>query len=166
MISRLHAIATLTVLAALSLLVAAGPAGAEEAEVTRETYKAAVEPICLKNTKANERIFAGVRKEVNRGQLKPAAHRFDRAAAALRRTIGELRHVPRPSADRATLSRWLAKAGKLASSFGVIARKLRAGEKGKAAHLVVRLDITAEAANAVVFEFGFHACRLQPSRFT
>jgi hypothetical protein len=146
------------------VLLAAGAARAEE--VTRESYKAAVEPICRANTRANERIFAGVRSEVRHGQLKSAARRFNRAAAALRGTVGELRQVPRPPADRARLSRWLAKAGRLASSFALIARKLAAGEKGKAGHLVARLTYTAEAANALVFEFEFHYCRLEPSKFT
>lgn len=103
-----------------------------------QSYKSAVEPICLKNVKANERIFAGVRQEVRRGKLKPAARRFAKAAAALRETIGELRVVPPPGADRALLGRWLARARQLARAFDV----------------------------AAVFEFESDHCHLEPSKFT
>lgn len=148
------------------LLVLMCVSAASAGEVSRTEYKSVVEPICLRNVKANERIFAGVRREVNRGKLKPAAHQFAKAANALRKTVAELRVVPRPSADRAILSHWLTRVGKLAVSFGVIAKKLRAGEKWKVTHLVVRLTAAAEAANRLVFEFEFEHCRLEPSQFT
>ena len=151
-------------LLALALL-AAGTAQAAE-EVTRDSYKAAVEPICLANTRANERIFAGVRGEVNRGELKRAGRQFAKAAAALRKTIGELGQVPQPAEDSSRLGRWLAKAGKLASSFAVVAKTLDAGKRGKAANLVAHLTVTAEAANGLVLDFEFHYCRLEPSKFT
>jgi hypothetical protein len=154
----------LALLATFALLLVTGHAGADE--VTRDSYRAAVEPICHKNVKANERIFAGVRKEVKAGRLKPAAARFARAAAALRAAITELRKVPRPTADRARLSEWLGKAGELASEFGLVAKELRAGEKGKAAHQVVHLTTTANVANSLVLQFEFHYCRLEPARFT
>lgn len=161
------ATAALTGLALIACLVLVG--GAESAgaeEVTRQDYKAAVEPICLQNVKANERIFSGVRQEVNRGKLKPAAHRFSKAADALRSTIAELRLVPRPGDDRALLGRWLTKAGKLAGAFDLTATYLRAGNKPKAALETVRMIPIAEAANRLVVDFGFNNCHLEPSRFT
>jgi hypothetical protein len=136
------------------------------AEVSRAEYKSAVEPICLQNVKANERIFANVRQEVNRGKLKLAASQFVKAADALRETIAELRVVPRPVADRALLGRWLTEAGQLARTFGVAARELRAGNEHKVVVETAHMVDVAEAANRLVFAFEFRYCRLEPSRFT
>jgi hypothetical protein len=145
------------------LLLAAAPAAATEA--TRASYREAVEPICKVNTKANERILAGVRTEVKRGKLKPAARQLGRAAAALKRTLVELRRVPQPSADRARLGKWLTDIKTEVSLFERIATKLRAGEKVAAERMVVLLTTNANRANSLVLVFEFKYCRLEPSRF-
>ena len=152
------------ILCVLSLL--APSAGAAEAEVTRTSYREAVEPICEANTEANERILAGVRHEVRAGRLRPAAAQFSRAARALERTIAELRAVAPPPADRSRLSRWLGKVSVEASLFERIASKLRAGQKAQAERMVVKLTNNANQANNVVTAFEFRYCRLEPSRFT
>lgn len=146
-----------------SLLVAA-QAGAEE--VTRDSYREAVEPICKENTKANERILHGVRSMVRHGKLKAASHRFLRAAEALRGTLSELRPVPRPPADRARLSRWLGFVGTEAELLAKTGHYLAAGKRAAAEGMVVRLEGTARRANNVVFAFEFKYCRFEPSRFT
>jgi hypothetical protein len=155
------AVAALVVGLALPL---ASPALASE--VTRDSYREAVEPICKSNTQANERIFKGVRAEVRKDELKPAAARFEKAAKALKRTLAQLRGVPRPEADRARLQKWLGIVGDEAGLFERVAAKLRAGEKVGAERLVVRLNGNATRANNVVIPFEFHYCRLEPSRFT
>lgn len=135
-------------------------------EPTRATYREAAEPICLANTKANEQILAGVRAEVKRGELRRAARRFERGAVALSGTLGELRRIPRPPADRIRLSRWL---GFIATEVGLLektARYLAAGEKGAAEGMLVRLKGVASRANNTVFAFEFEYCRLDPGRFT
>ena len=161
--SKLVYVSGLAVLAAMALLSAATHAGA--ADQTRASYKAAVEPICQRNTETNERIFAGVRKMVNEGKLKPAARRFSRAAAALRKAISQLRRVPRPEEDRALLAKWLRKVGKLAKIFALTAKQLRTGQKTKAVHEVGRMTTAAARANAEVIGFEFRYCRLEPSKF-
>jgi hypothetical protein len=65
---------------------------------TRDSHVAAVEAICKANTKANERIFAGVRKEVGEGRLESAASKSAKAAEALKRTLAELKAAPEPFA--------------------------------------------------------------------
>lgn len=139
---------------------------ANAAEVTRESYREAVEPICKANTKANERIFAGVRTEVRKGKLKSAARQFEKAARALKATVAQLRAVPQPPADEARLAKWLADVGAEASLFERVAAKLKAGQKAAAEQLVVRLTHQAIVANSVVVPFQFHYCKLDPSRFT
>jgi hypothetical protein len=139
---------------------------AAAAEITREAYKEAVEPICKVNTEANERILGGVRSEVRAGKLKPAAARFAKAATELKKTIGQLRAVPRPSADVARLSRWLGKVSLEAGLFEQVAAKLRAGEKTEAQRVAVKLTSNAAKANNAVLAFEFEYCRFEPSRFT
>jgi hypothetical protein len=150
-------------IAALALVLGS-PAAAEE--VTRVTYKEVAEPICQANTEANERILAGVRGEVKRGKLGPASKRFARAATALRRTLGELRKLPRPPADRARLSRWLGFVADEVELLERTSRYLAAGQKGAAEGMVVRLKSVATRANNVVFAFEFEYCRFDPARFT
>lgn len=161
---RLGRAALVTVCGAVLLAPLAAPALA--AEVTRDSYREAVEPICRENTQANERILAGVKQEVRGGGLGPAAVRFAKAARALKATIGELKAVPPPPADRSRLSRWLGKVSTEAALFEAIAAKLRAGQKSQAEHLVVKLTSNAQQANDVVISFEFEYCRLEPARFT
>jgi hypothetical protein len=156
--------AALCLCATAGLLLAAAPAGAEE--VTRASYREAVEPICRENTQANERILHGVRAMVRHDKLGAASHRFLRAARALRGTLGQLRPVPRPPADRARLSRWLGFVSTEAELLAKTGHYLAAGKRGAAEGMVVRLEGTARRANNVVFAFEFKYCRFEPSRFT
>jgi hypothetical protein len=139
---------------------------AQSPEVTRASYKEAVEPICQTDTEANERILAGVKSQVRSGKLKPAAAKFAKAAGALRAAVAELRDVPQPPADASRLAKWLGKVSNEASLFDQVATKLKAGDKATAQHLVVKLTTEANAANNVVLPFQFRYCRLEPSRFT
>jgi hypothetical protein len=157
-----HLAAALCVLALLAFLTSAALA----AEVTRESYREEVEPICKTDTQANERIFAGVKAEVRQGKLKTAAVKFTKAAAALKAAIAQIQKVPAPAADSARLSKWLGKVSNEAGYFEAVARKLKAGDKAGAEHLVNKLTTEAAAANNIVIPFQFTYCRLEPSRFT
>ena len=161
---RVRALTAAILLAALLLLLVSRPAGADE--VTRESYKAAVEPICQSNTKANERILAGVRAEVKHDQLKPAAASMAKAARALRETLVQLRALPEPAADRDRLAMWFELVKEEVAKFKLAAAQLRAGKKAAASVTVVYLGSTANRANAQVIPFGFHYCLFEPSRFT
>ena len=72
---RIVAILSGSLIVAMVLAVAAFAA-----EVSRDEYEEAAEPICKTSAKANERILSGVRKEVQQGKLKPAATKFSRAS--------------------------------------------------------------------------------------
>jgi hypothetical protein len=135
-------------------------------EVTRASYRESVEPICKADTQANERILAGVKGEVRAGNLRPAAAQFTKAARALKSAIGQLQKIPAPAADATRLSKWLGKVSNEAGYFEAVAKKLRAGDKAGAEHLVNKLTTEAAAANNVVIPFEFQYCRLEPSRFT
>jgi hypothetical protein len=141
-------------------------AAAFAAEVSRDEYKAAVEPICKTNTQANERILAGVKKEVRAGKLKPAAAKFTKASAALQKALHELEGVPRPAADEARLAKWFSYVKIEAELFATAGKKLKAGDKPGAEHIVTKLTQNANKANLEVLPFGFRYCRLEPAKFT
>jgi hypothetical protein len=139
---------------------------AEAAEVTRESYKEAVEPICKTNTEANEKILKGVRQKVKAGKLKQAAPQFEKAGKALHRAILQLKAVKQPTADEAKLAKWLKYVGEEEKLFLEGAKKLRANDKIGLQKVVVKLNHNAMQANNQVIPFEFKYCRFEPSKFT
>lgn len=136
------------------------------AETTREEYRAAVEPICKANTKANEMILRGVRTKVRKGELKPAARQFAAAGRALKKTRRELAAVPQPGADQARLGKWLGFIKAEVELFEVTARELKAGNKPAAERTAILLTREADRANNQVVGFEFDYCHGEPSKFT
>jgi len=159
--NKLRPIAIATVLLLLALA-----ATAFAAETTRGEYTESVEPICKKNTQANERILAGVKAEVRAGKLKTAAAKFTKASVELKRTVGELEKVPGPAADQARLRKWLGLVEIEAELFATAGKKLAAGDKPGAEHIVNKLTQNAGKANLEALPFGFRFCRLEPGKFT
>jgi hypothetical protein len=139
---------------------------AQATEVTRESYKEAVEPICKTNTQANERILSGVRKDVKQGKLKLAGTKFSKAATALHKTLLQLKAVPQPTADQTKLAKWLSDVGLEVTLFQKTAKYLKAGNKSAAQSTVIKLTHNATQANNLVLGFEFHYCRFEPSKFT
>jgi hypothetical protein len=158
---RLALISTTAILLALGLA-----AVAFAATTTRDEYTASVEPICKVNTQANERILQGVKAEVRQGKLKPAAAKFVKAAAELKKTLNQLRAVSPPPADKARVAEWLAGVKVESELFASVAKKLNAGQKGAAEHMVALLSSNASQTNTVMLPFEFRYCRLEPSKFT
>jgi hypothetical protein len=136
------------------------------AEISRDEYKAQVEPICKANSQANDKILKPVRSLVKKGKLKQAASRFTQASTALKRALRQLQAVPQPSADEARLAKWLGYVKTEADLFSQAAKKLKAGKKGAAQKIVNKLTSTANQANATVLSFEFRYCRLEPSKYT
>ncbi|HEX4753979.1 MAG TPA: hypothetical protein VH268_13865, partial [Solirubrobacterales bacterium] len=99
------------------------------AEVSRDEYKAAAEPICKSSAQANERILDGVRKEVKLGKLKTAAVKFSKASKEQSQALRELEALPQPAADEARLTKWLSYLKIEAELFAVAGKKLKAGDK-------------------------------------
>lgn len=137
-----------------------------QAEMTRESYKEAVEPICKTNTEANERILKGVRAKFKSGKLKAAATQFEKAGKALKRTVTQLKAIEQPVADKAKLAKWLKYVEEEANLFQKTAQKLRKGDKSGAQAMVIRLTHNANQANNQVLAFEFRYCRFEPSKFT
>lgn len=160
----------LVVCAAAALLVVAACAATAlavtSASQTREGYVAQVEPICKTNTKANERILAGAEKKVKKGQLKVAAGQFTQASAAFGKAVKQISAVPQPVADQAKLAKWLGYLEGETKLLSEIGKALKAGNKGKAQTLAVRLTHNGNLANNAVLGFEFNYCLIDSSRFS
>lgn len=157
-----------TTLAALGCagLLACAALATTSPEQTREGYVAQVEPICKSNTKANERILKGVRKEVKQGKLGLAASRFKSASAAFGRAVKQIAAVPQPVSDKTRLSKWLGYLNEETRLLGQIGKALKAGKKTKAERLSVLLTHNGNLANLQVLAFEFNYCVIKPSRFS
>jgi hypothetical protein len=142
------------------------PVAAAALEGPRAEYREQVEPICRANTKANEHILRGVRRNVRKGKLKPAGSQLIKASTALRGAVAELKKVPRPAADAERLSEWLALISNQADLLQRAGRALLAGDRHRAGSLVTQLSNGARRANALVVSFEFQDCRLDASRYT
>jgi hypothetical protein len=134
--------------------------------ITRTEYKERVEPICKKNSEANDKILKTVRKEVKEDKLKSAGAKFIKASTALKKTYNELKAVEMPAEDTAKLTKWLGYVKKEAELFNSGGKALKAGNKKKAQKFVNQLNTNANRANAEVLAFGFHYCKFNPSKYT
>jgi hypothetical protein len=141
-------------------------ASAFAAEVSRDEYKAAAEPICKTSAKENERILANVRKEVKTGKLKPAAAKFAQASKAQAGALKKLEALPQPTADEARLGKWLSYLKIEAELFATAGRKLNSGDKAGAEHITSKIAQNANKANVQVLPFEFRYCRQEPSKYT
>lgn len=162
--SKLVASAVAALLA--SALLAAGAPAVTSPDQTRESYAAAVEPICKRNTKANEQILAGAEGEIKRNKLKVPARKFTQAAAAFGKAVNQLRAVPQPTADVAKLAKWLRYLGKEKALLGEIGKALKESDKPKVSRLSVQLDHNGNLANNAVLGFEFDYCLIESSRFS
>jgi hypothetical protein len=134
--------------------------------ITRDEYKAQVEPICKKNSEANEKILKTVRKEVKENKLKTAGAKFIKASTALKKTYNELKAVEQPTEDAAKLTKWLGYVKTEAELFNSAGKALKAGNKSKAQKFVNQLTSNANKANAEVLSFNFKYCKFEPSKYT
>ena len=152
----------LSLTAALLLAIAAPAAMA----LTRDEYKTQVEPICKKNSEANDKILKTVRKEVKEDKLKTAGAKFIKASNALNTTYNELKAVEQPAEDAAKLTKWLGYVKTEADLFKSAGTALKSGNKSKAQQFVNKLTQNANKANAEVLAFNFRYCKFEPSKYT
>lgn len=150
-------------LSATLLLAVAAPIAMA---ITRDEYKAQVEPICKTNSEANDRILKGVRNEVKKNKLKSAGAKFIKASNALKKTHSQLAAVEQPTEDVARLTKWLGYVKTEADLFKSAGDALKAGKKSKAQKFVNKLTTNANQANAQVLAFNFRYCRFEPSKYT
>lgn len=132
----------------------------------RAEYVERVEPICKRNTEANERILAGARGKVKRGELPAAGRQFRRAARAFQEAIAEIISIPRPPADDRRLLRWIGHLRDVRDNMRKAGVALEEENRVRANHRVIRAERSGNAANNAGFAFDFHHCHLDASEFT
>jgi hypothetical protein len=153
---------------ALSVMLLMGLATAPQAlgDTTREQYVATVEPICKASAERNAKILKGVRPKVKRELYARASRQVLRAASALRGTVNSLDAVEKPAADAVTLGEWIAKLRDEAAMLQKVGKLIKAEKAFQAQKQGVRLRRLSDQANALVLQFGFQHCRLEPAKFT
>jgi hypothetical protein len=142
---------------AVALLVVAPLAHGEEQ--TRESYKAAVEPLCETSREANERIMAGARERVNENKLKPVGKQFIRLSESFGELIKRLAPVPAPVGDEHRVDRWFDSMRLLKQRLRNVGKYYKAEEKIKAAHEAIVAERSGISANNTSIVFHFHYCR-------
>jgi hypothetical protein len=166
-ISRSKKLAGTVAVALLGVaLLAAAALAVTSPDQTRESFMAKVEPICKKNTKSNEAILSGVRQKIKKGQLNVAAGQFTKAAGAFGGAVKQIKAVPQPVADAAKLGKWIGALEDETKLLGEIGKALKAGDKGKAQTLSVKLTHNGNVANNAVLGFDFDYCLIDSSRFS
>lgn len=157
-------------LAAIVLVPAGAGAQTEgeaegDAEMTREGYVAAAEPICQENVRRNAKVLKGVKKQIRRGKTRKAARRFNRAAKLFNKALNQVDAIEKPAADAATLERWLGVLRKQVPLLRRMAKMLRKKKLNRAQKIRIKLNRNGRKANEIVLGYGFDFCLVKPGRF-
>jgi hypothetical protein len=156
-----------TALAAAALLVPtvfAATSPAAEAP-TRTEYVTRLEKICKPGSDATEKAVKGVRKDIRAERLAVAGRKFARAEKIFAGTVRSIAVVPRPTADRDTLSRWFTALGREKLYLGQMVATLRADDVARFQRVSARFIHEGNRANSAVVSFGFNYCSFKPTRF-
>lgn len=147
-----------TLVATAVVLLAIAPLAHAE-EQTRESYKAAAEPICQANREANERIMEGARERVNKGKLELAGKQFIRLSDSFGTMITKLVPIPAPPADDHRVDRWFEQMRLLKQRLRNVGKYYKAGEKIKATHESILAERAGITANNTMVPLHFNYCR-------
>lgn len=138
------------------------------AEISKDEYKAQVEPICKTNQTASDKYLKDVRSLVKKDKLKKAGENFSKAAKALEKAQKQLAAVEQPPADAAKLTKWLKGIKEEVGLMKTIAANLKKNTKAgktKATSLVVKLENNARATNNLVISYQFKYCKIDPAKY-
>lgn len=141
------------------------PQPASATEPTRPEYVARLEKICKPGTEATQRVVRGMRSDIRSERLQVAAGKFSKAKRIFAGTVGSISKVPRPAADRDTLSRWFAALHREIDYLGEIVTALRAENIARFQRVQGQFARQGSRANNIVVSFGFNYCAYKPSRF-
>lgn len=156
-----------TAIAAIALIaVSVGAAFASaEGEPSRTEYITRLEQICKPGSDATERAVQGFRGDVRAERLAVAAGKLARAERIFKGTVRSISVVPRPPADRPTLSRWFAALGREQVYLGQMVKVLRADDVAGFERVSARFIHEGNRANNAVVSFGFNYCSFKATRF-
>jgi hypothetical protein len=135
------------------------------AEVDRAEYVEQLERICKPGSEATQRAVHGTRADVRSERFRRAAAKVAKAQRIFSGTISAISKVPRPAADRDTLSRWFAALNLEVDALGRTAAALRTEDLPRFQRVWANFIHEGNKANNVVVSFGFNYCVFKPSRF-
>jgi len=154
------------VAAALCLvLVLAVGAAAGAAELSRAEYVTQLEKICKPRSLATTRAVRGTRADVQSERFAVAAAKFAKARRIFVGTLSSIKKVPRPAADRATLSRWFAALERETAYLDRSIAALRAGDLPRFQSASAQFFRQGSKSNNIVISFEFDYCAFKSSRY-
>jgi hypothetical protein len=106
-----------------------------------------------------------MRSDIRSERLRLAATKFSKAKRIFDHTVSSISAVPRPEADRATLSRWFAALGRETDYLGRTVAALRAENIPRFQRVSGRFFQEGSKANNIVVSFGFNYCDFKSSRY-
>jgi hypothetical protein len=125
---------------------------------TRPQYVSKAEKLCGKTDKKMAKLTAAASKDARAGDGKGAGKKFGQVAAAFNKGVAQLNKLPKPTADRGLLNRWLnSMRGDVVLLKGQ-AKAYRAADGAKLAKLVKAASKHGAKTNAIVNGFGFNSC--------
>jgi hypothetical protein len=147
----------------LALAVLAGAAVATAAVYgpgtpTRQQYVAKAERVCAKTDKKMTALTRAASKEAKAGNAKRAGNKFGQVASAFGKGVGQLKKIPKPTADRAKLTKWLRSLGVDVKLLAAEAKAYKAGNASKLSKAVKAAKKHGPKTNAIVGGFGFRSC--------
>jgi hypothetical protein len=145
---------------AVSLTVAAVAAAAVYGPgiPSRQQYVAKSETVCAKTDSKQGTLTAAAAKSAKAGNAKRAGKQFAQVAAAFNHGVGQLAKLPKPTADRGLLNKWLASMRGDVALLNGEAKAYKAGDATKLAALGKAAHKHAAVTNGIVRGFGFKSC--------
>jgi hypothetical protein len=145
-------------LAILALAAVASAAVYGPGVPTRAQYVAKAEKVCTKTNKKMSALTAAASKDAKAGDAKGAGKKFGQVAGAFGKGVSQLKKIPKPTADRGVLTKWLKS---MSADVKLIAAEAKAYKAGDAARLNKAVKAESKHApktNRIVGSFGFRSC--------
>jgi hypothetical protein len=147
----------------LLLLVLAGVAPG--VEPSRSEYVSQLEGICKPRSLATTRAVRGTRADIQSERFAAAARKFSKARGIFAGTVSAIKQVPRPEADRATLSRWFAALDRETAYLDRSIAALRAEDLPRFQRASAQFFRQGSKSNNIVISFEFDYCAFKSSRY-
>jgi opacity protein-like surface antigen len=151
-------LASVLIIAVLASAAAATAAVYGPGTPSRQQYVAKAEKVCTKTDRKMSALTKAASKEAKAGDAKRAGNKFGQVASAFAKGVGQLKKLPRPTADRAKLAKWVRSLGVDVKLLAGEAKAYKAGNAGSLSKAVKAAKKHAPKTNAFVAGFGFHSC--------
>jgi hypothetical protein len=131
----------------------------------RLDYVAKLEQICKPRSEATTRAVGGTRADIQSERFAAAAAKFSKARRIFTGTVAAIAKVPRPPADRSTLSRWFAALGRESAYLRQSIAALHAENIPRFQRASGQFFRQGSKSNNIVVSFEFNYCAFKSSRY-